>query len=190
MMKIFLLFALTLYLSSCRVQLISTEDIIIIPVTKSYLEGVKGPNFQGSIFKENYPDKYFYHAFDSVNRFTPTRQEIAEVETILLNQLPAANNLRPNQGNGNPVIHKNLPKYFRQYVGYTDKQGNRIININFYWNHHSIIDKINDYSSGIDSRLNYDSEYSIFLDGGSYHWQADINLTKKKIMNIGVNGFG
>lgn len=100
------------------------------------------------------------------------------------------NKERSNQPSGSPVLHKNLPKYFRQYVGFTDRAGNKIIHINFYWNRHNIIDRLSNYIYLNDSRINYETDYSIVLDGGSYYWQINANITKRELTDLSVNGFG
>jgi len=126
---------------------------------------------------------------DSTKIFTPTQQEIAEAENLLLSKLKFANRNRPNQVDGNPILDKNLPNYFRQYVGFVDGNGNKVIHINFNWNKFSIADKLSAIAYGSSLGLTYDSEYSIFFDGGSYHWQINANLTKKELTDLWVNGF-
>ena len=78
-----------------------------------------------------------------------------------------------------------MPHYFRQYVGYLDKNGHRLIHINFYWNAYSAVDKLRGYA---DQRLTYDSPYALFFDGGSYYWQVTVNLTTRRLCDLQVNG--
>lgn len=185
MKPLFLLVALS-FLSACRTSLVIPSEITIIPVEKQHQAGVQGPNFQGNLFKASYPKANFYHAFDSVSRFTPTQNDLAAAETILNSYLRNKNRLNLH---GRPTItYGNLPNYFRQYVGFVNNKDERIISINFYWNQRSISQKLYDYSIDSDSRLNYNSDYTIVLDGGSAYGQAEINLTEGKLISIGVNG--
>ena len=79
-----------------------------------------------AIFPENYYDLI------SEQRFTPTRDEIEKAEIALSNNLKILNKQGVNQSS-TPIIHKNLSKYKRQYFGYIDKNGDRILLINCFW---------------------------------------------------------
>src|ERR1041385_6165563 len=95
-------------------------------------------------------------------RFTPTRQEIDKAETALELQLTKLNAKRPNQSSS-PIIDKNLSKYVRQYFGYIDKQGHRILFINCLWKKEN-----EDYL--------WLKEQRMVLDGGSYYWNIKFDL--------------
>lgn len=85
------------------------------------------------------------------------------------------------------MLEKNLPAYFRQYVGFINRKGEKIIHLNFHWNKYSAADKLTGYT---DHRLQYDSAYFVVFDGGSYYWQVDANITKMQFSSLWVNGFG
>jgi hypothetical protein len=189
-MKYISLLIILLFLNACRTQLVSQSQIAIIPVDKPHQAGVQGPNFQGNLFKASYPEENFYHRFDSVSRFTPTQDDLAAAETILNSFLKKKSRFKLNLRERNIITYTSLPNYFRQYVGFVNKKGERIININFYWNHRSISQKLYDYSIDSDSRLNYNSGYTTVLDGGSAYGAAEINLTEGKLISIGVNRVG
>lgn len=109
-------------------------------------------------------------------RFTPTQQEINKAEIALQNSLKIINKQLVNQSS-TPVIHKNLKKYKRQYFGYIDKNGDRILLINCFW-----------------SRNKYDSEgwltdQRMVLDGGSYYWNVKFNLEKNELFDLDINGY-
>ncbi|WP_460556851.1 hypothetical protein [Hymenobacter daeguensis] len=176
--------------TSCRTQLSVRKPSIQAAKTKNQtLIGVKGPNFKGTIFTKKYPFQLlFVPGIDSIEIFTPSLEEVEIAENLLRQQLKTINKLRTNQQAANPVLHRNLPKYFRQYVGFTDNNGDRIIHINFHWNRYNIIDRINNYIYFNDSRIDYESDYSAPMHGGSYYWHVNANLTKHVLTDLVVNG--
>lgn len=113
---------------------------------------------------------------DEQRRYTPTKAEINEAEMMLRKQIAAANSSKINQGNGCPVIHKKLRKYYRQYLGFIDKQGNKVIWINLFWNKDLIA------GAGRDIVM--------MNDGCSYYWSAEVNLTTAQLSNLDINGNG
>ncbi|NVN95073.1 MAG: hypothetical protein HXX18_07320 [Bacteroidetes bacterium] len=130
----------------------------------------KTNKFDIAIFPANYID------FIPGQRFSPTRQEIEKAEIALNNNLKILNKQLVNQSSS-PIIHKNLHKYKRQYFGYIDKKGNRILLINCFWSE----DK--DYTD------RWLTDRIIVLDGGSYYWNVKFNLDKNKLFDLGINGY-
>jgi len=148
--------------------------------------GVKSKKFKGTIFKSTYPkDKLFILETDSLTKFTPTKEDTELAETILKEQIQKVNNSRVNQFGKKQYIDKNLNKYFRQYIGFSNKQGDSVVHINFYWDRFTIFDRIKGYW---DDRLKYTSDYSMTLDGGSRYWNVNVNLTDKQLYGLFVNG--
>ena len=148
--------------------------------------GVKSNKFKGTIFKSTYPkDELFILPTDSLIKFTPTEEDIELAETILKEQIQKVNIPRINQFGKHQYIDKNLNKYFRQYVGFINEQGDSVIHINFHWNKFTIFDKIKGYW---DDRLEYTSDFSQPLDGGSRYWNINVNLTGKQLYGLSVNG--
>ncbi len=148
--------------------------------------GVKSNKFRGTIFKRTYSkDKLYVQPEDSLKRFTPTKEDIILAETILKEQIEKANNHRINQFDRRQHIDKNLNKYFRQYVGFINEKGNRVVHINLSWDRFSVNDRIKGYW---DSRLEYTSDYSITLDGGSHYWGINVDLSTKTLSGLSVNG--
>lgn len=171
--------ALTL-LISCRTTI---ETFQTIDANKI---GVKSNKFRGTLFTNSYQeDKLFIKAVDSLKRFTPTEEDITLVESILNEQIREANKNRINQFSKRQYIDKNLNKYFRQYVGFIDKNGDRTIHINFHWDRFTLMDRVKGYW---DDRLDYTADYSIVFDGGSRYWSAYVNLNSKKLYGLSVNG--
>ena len=148
--------------------------------------GVKSNRFRGTIFTTSYQaDRLFNAADDSTNRFMPTQEEIAFAERILKEQIEKANKAHVNQFGKRQYIHKNLNKYFRQYIGLTNERGDHIIYINFHWDRFTLQDRIRGYW---DDRLNYTSDFSMVFDGGSRYWSINVNLTTKSLYGLSVNG--
>ncbi|WP_431241111.1 hypothetical protein ACQ9BO_13325 [Flavobacterium sp. P21] len=75
-----------------------------------------------------FPKDYDSYLFDNSERFTPTSNEIKELEFLLNKNIKAI-----NTNKFTPLIHKNLDKYNRQYIGFFNEKGERIIYINFLW---------------------------------------------------------
>ena len=108
-------------------------------------------------------------------RFTPSKSDIETAELALINQLASINTERHNQYD-TPVIDKNLIKYKRQYFGYIDSKGNKILFINCFWKR----DKE-------DERL-WLNERIMVLDGGSYFWNIKFNLNTNELFDLDING--
>jgi hypothetical protein len=133
-------------------------------------ERYKTNKFDAAIFPSNY--------FDLIGgqRFTPTRQEIDKAELALQTHLKALNKDLANQ-TSTPIIHKNLKKYKRQYFGYIDKNGDRILLINCFWSKH------------IDFSKRWLQDRVVVLDGGSYYWSIKFNLNKNELFSLHINGY-
>lgn len=120
--------------------------------------------------------------------FTPTVEEINEAEKILKKDIKSASKPMYNQEDGYPIIHNNLNNYRRQYYGYINKDGEKILYVNFLWAKYTFIERLKGYHK--DEGENWKSEREIVLDGGSNYWQIEINLTQKKLSNLNTNGVG
>jgi len=132
---------------------------------------VKGNDYEGIIF--NY-DKKRYNSNYINGFFTPTIAEIKIVEKALKEQLENLNKFQVNRIIENPIIHENLDNYRRQYYGYIDKNGFKIIYINCFWKY----TKHQDWQSkfiGVD-------------DGGSYYWQVKFHIEENRLFNLTING--
>ncbi|WP_020527080.1 hypothetical protein [Flexithrix dorotheae] len=145
---------------------------------------VKGKNFEGVIFSKEYQMPFSQNP-PSEYRFTPTINDIELVERLLNNHLKEVNK-GINQGkNIGPTIHKKLKKYQRQYIGFISEKGERYIYLSCNWDRYNLIDKIRGISK---PDKNWMTEYLVVFDGGSYHWNIQINLDKKELINLRVNG--
>lgn len=166
-----------LLFSCATTKTISTErHENIIPFKYKQLEGIILAKDDQMLFLGGYTG----------NRFTPTFDEIVKTEKFLKSNIKDINTpLMLNQGDGCPIIHENLKHYFRQYSGCFNKNGDRVLSINFLWDKYTIWHKIR----GIyDDRPKYREGYIFELDGCSYYWQIGINLTTMKVEIFSVNG--
>ncbi len=93
---------------------------------------------------------------------------------MIKEQIKDLNSNKINQVKGCPIIHKKLKHYKRQYFGYIDENGNKIIWVNFIF-----YKKLPN---------NWDKELQIILDGCSYFWNIKVNLMSKEVFDLNVNG--
>jgi hypothetical protein len=133
---------------------------------------VNGERFKGVIFSADYELPIFDHADKS--RFTPIVEEVMKFEKELERRIKEINKNRPNQGRHyGPIIDKNLSKYSRQYAGFINDKGERMIHAGLNW-------KRNDET--------WKTDFILVFDGGSYHWTIRYNLDKDDFFYFGVNG--
>jgi hypothetical protein len=179
MAKSLIIISVLTLLFSCRttIETLQTSDPNKI--------GVKSNKFRGTIFKNAYSNVFFIPTSDTLRRFTPTKEDIALAEKVLKEQIAKANTPRINQFGRRQNIDKNLNKYFRQYVGFINEQGNRVIHINLSWDRFTVLDRMKGYWN---DRLEYTSDYSRTLDGGSRYWSVNVDLNTKALYELSVNG--
>ena len=130
----------------------------------------KTDRFDIAIFPANYID------FISGERFTPTKQDIDKAEAALRTKLKELNKMQINQ-HTTPIIHKKLKKYKRQYFGYIDSNGNKILLINCFW-----------YKDD-DSKEKWLKDRIYAFDGGSYYWNVKFNLNTEDLFDLLINGY-
>lgn len=113
---------------------------------------------------------------DKKEWFEPSLQEVKKAEQLLANQIEELNKEELNQDSKEcPDIDKNLNKYIRQYIGYINTSGEKIILINMLWA------KDVDYGG-------LDSEYILVFDGCSHYWKVKVNLSSGKVYDLEING--
>lgn len=135
---------------------------------------IKGKRFKGYVFdKEHF---VLMNIDDQSKRYTPNKQDVFLVESLIKDRLKSMNVSLENQGGECPVIHKNLKKYVRQYVGFVTKNGERVVWINFIWK-----PSMND-----EERLPKDIVTP--LDGCSHYWNIKVNLDKGEVFDLIING--
>lgn len=116
-----------------------------------------------------------YKSFKNGDSFSPSRENVEEAEKMLRSDLKKLNKEMTNQSSS-PIIHKKLKKYNRQYFGFVDHKGHKILYINALWKRKN---KTNSWLK----------RYIKMNDGGSYFWQIYYDLTTKKLYGLNVNGY-
>ena len=159
---------------------VSAQKIKSIERLSDHSSYVKGNNFEGVIFSENYFQQSSDTAETKIKRFTPTVEDIILAERILIKK----GNDTTNKGDI-LYIFNNLKKYHRQYIGYFNNKGERMIYVNcFQLDKDQLSEKIKKSARVPD----WHNTLYIVDDGGRRYWQAHINLDKKEINDISVNG--
>ena len=135
---------------------------------------IEGDDFKGYIFPKEYEDKYHYQ--NEYSSYTPSKEEVINAETILKKKLKETNKFKINQDNKCPVIHKQLCKYNRQYLGLINKNGEKVIFINFIW--------------AKSTPDNWNKDVIMVLDGCSYYWNIKVNIGNSSLYDLNINGIG
>lgn len=134
----------------------------------------KGKDYRGYIFDSGH---FTFMSFDHQrSRYTPSVSDVANAEHLLSNRISKLNSKRPNQLDGCPIIHENLEKYCRQYIGYINSKNQRVIWINLFWD------------KELEKRAS--KEVITVFDGCSYYWTVEINIDTRTVFNFAVNGLG
>jgi hypothetical protein len=154
--------------------MINFQKLFYLVITWSLLACSNSQSPLTKTFPDNYAIPYTVTNYNS--RFSPTEEEILLAEQLLKEQLKSLNKDRINQSWDCPTIHKSLNKYARQYVGFLNEKGEKIIWINAVWQ-----TKVPDY---------FNDEIVFVLDGCSYYWNVEVNLSTKKVSHLMINGIG
>lgn len=136
---------------------------------------VTGKNYKGFAFDSSV--LVLKSISEQKSRYNLTSLDVEKVESILCKNLKVVNGRRVNQvSSGCPVIHKRLKKYYRQYVGFINKQGDVVVWVNLFWD------------KGLTDRAKDEIVY--VNDGCSYYWNIEVNITTGELQNLEVNGTG
>jgi hypothetical protein len=107
-------------------------------------------------------------AEDEKYKITLSLADVLEAERCLSAQIKVVDT---TQHLPVPRIHQKLGTYTRQYVGYVDAKDETVV-----W--------INAYCDGAPP----DRGIRFVHDGGDCYWQVKVNLTRKKIYDLSING--
>lgn len=134
---------------------------------------VKGKNYEGFIFPKEHPIWGFP---PESGRYTPSIEDISMAEKILKDSI-GTDYVRDHQRQYKkpPINKRTLGKYFRQYVGYLTEEGKVIIRIYLYRDLKMRCEK-------------FSQDIIDVQDGGSSHWNININLSSNELSNMSVNG--
>lgn len=124
---------------------------------------VKAIRYSGYIFPES--QDYFIPTVFDQKRWNPTKNDIKQTEKVIREYV---------KENALNKELKWLRLYKRQYVGYVNNSGERLIWVNFIccWRFRKSMKK----------------DTSLSLDGGNCFWSLDVNLDKQEIFGLIING--
>ncbi|WP_373060337.1 hypothetical protein, partial [Zunongwangia sp. H14] len=142
------------------------------PTDKEIAEHYETKDFDVAIFPKN--DGELIGGL----RFTPTKVQVDRAENALIENLEELNHELENQEGTRhrPIIHKHLDKYKRQYFGLIDENGDKILYIKALWYKH-------------EASEDWLQRLIDVHGGGSFFWNIEYNLIKKKLTNLSVNGY-
>ena len=167
------------HLTALLLSLLALQGLVsaqerLSPEEKWKYTEVFGHNYHGYAFHKNWDVDVTVENMDG--RYTPTDEEIAQVEKLVKKRIAYLNRFHENQEGMCPIIDEHLSKYERQYVGFTDVHGYRIVWVNFVWD-----DKVK----------NQLSQDIVLTEGGCGHyWHLKVNLDTEKVYGLEVNGSG
>lgn len=169
MKRIIALMAVGLMMAS----IVYGQEQIIPEETWKYVE-VSGSNYHGYAFHKNWEVDFTVENQDG--RYTPTDEDIMKTEKLIQKKIAYLNRNHENQEGMCPLIDEHMTKYERQYVGFTDMHGYRIIWANFVWD------------ANAKDKLTKDI---VLTEGGCGHyWHVKVNLDTEKVYGLEVNGSG
>jgi hypothetical protein len=134
-----------------------------------------GRQFKGYIFPKEYVSS-LVHFDDAKQRYTPTEEDVSKAELLIKDQLPSMNGASVKRGKTCPMIHKTLSRYNRQYMGYIDEKGKKVVWVNF------IIARDKPQTGKLGEHI------IVVLDGCSNYWNIKVNLDEGKVYDLRVNG--
>jgi hypothetical protein len=109
-------------------------------------------------------------------KFTPSIEEIQLAKDISIKYIDSIEQKREPKiiKKYGKLLQYNQPDYYRQFVGYIDKNGNKIIYINAC-------------CSAFGDENDMVKDWMIVLDGGSCFYQVKIDIIKRKCIEFWVN---
>lgn len=125
-----------------------------------------GEGYEGFALKKGRP---YFIGGDSVVDIDINCAEVALAERVLRSQIEAAGGLKAWG------IKYELPDYYRQYLGYRDASGEVVVYIYFSHKRVTTISQIRDHLHLVE-------------DGGSMYWKVEVNINRKTVSHLVVNG--
>lgn len=153
------------------------KSLFIFIITMFYCNSftITTNSYEGYVFYAKH--NVWREIINQKERYTPTENDISEAERLIKEQLIKINTSLENQFASCPIIHKNLPNYYRQYIGYINSKGEKIIWINFIWKEKADVNKLK-------------TDIVETLDGCSYFWNIEVNISKGELSDFNINGLG
>ena len=145
----------------------------LCPVNSQTLIHIKHKQYEGTIFSKQH-DLFGFPP--NANRYSPSEADVESAEHILSALFDEVTSKSKHSHYKRDVIKKRkLKRYYRLYWGELDEDGSKIVGIIFDSNY-----KIH--------KKDVEELYSV-LDGGSSYFIVKINISKKKIESIMLNGY-
>ena len=135
-------------------------------------QSIKGKGFTGYIFPVEHPVYLTNEPLE--NRFTPVAADVVFAEKAISANIKSMSSAYHKR---KLVIHKNLRKYIRQYVGFKNEKGQRILWVNCIW-------KESSFCEGAQKDIISVS------DGGTSYWNIKVNLDSGEVHELRVNTSG
>lgn len=109
-------------------------------------------------------------------RYTPSLSETQKADAIVLDNKLVIQKA-PGYRNAKQIgIFSKYNGYYKQYIGYINDEGEKIILINFV-------------PKKFIKKDNYNlTEPIVVLDGGNNFWQVEVNLNTKRLLSVHING--
>lgn len=155
---LYLLFFVTSYISAESLEKFKT---------------IKTDEFEGAIIaKEQVPQLRFFRE-KRTDYWTPTEQEIVEAEKLSKAYFEKYNGADQYVKASIPSIVGEWGKYKRQYVGLIEKNEDKTVWINYFYDSR-------DFSY-------WDEEFPFVLGGGRNYFNIKVNLNKKECYDVQIN---
>jgi hypothetical protein len=121
----------------------------------------------------NSSDSEWMNIDSTFQKFTPKNNEIIKAKELSIGYIDSLEKNREKQYV--KILNHKHKSYYRQYVGYIDNKGDRII-------------LINAFCEPFNEKRDLKTDWVFILDGGSCFYQIKINLSTLKCFDFFVNG--
>lgn len=156
---------------------VSAQKIIRSEKVTDQSVHIIGNNFEGVMFDKAYKAEYLNLIEKYPDRFSPSIAEVLLAEKLMQKGIKEIDehSLYPKHGYG-PIVHKHLRSYVRQYLGFVNEKGEKVIYINSLWKKDTV--KESDWLK----------DYYYVFDGGSAYWNVRVNLSTGELFGFGTHG--
>ncbi len=124
----------------------------------------------------------YLHFIDIKEKFTPSISEVKQTEKILNDNMPAWTKTQYKDDFACPNIYSNMHKYCKQYAGYFNSKGEKIIYLNAFYDEEK-------FNGEIEKKY-IPEAFIIAQDGCSNYWRTEINLNTRELLMFMVNSHG
>lgn len=147
---------------------------IILDLFSQEAKFIKGTNYCGYIFFVTH--NCMVGIEDQVSKYMPNDKVVEDFESELRNEVIVMTDSLVDQGKGCPDIKRKLQKYCRQYFGFTNSVGERVLYVNFVWS-----------KSGDHIMKKIDNEWIGVYGGCARYWNIKYNVSNNKFYDLRVN---